>query len=171
MQLIRTEDFEKVKAAYIDVIDNTPGIADHCRWEYGRHPSDEDIRAYMENDEMYALMEQDRIVGVVAVSMSQGEDYETVGWEEPLANDQVATLHLLAVCPAFQGNDLGQVIIQEALKLAKESGKKALRLDTLKTNIPAQHMYEKAGFSLRGEQAIFLEGRGWYNFLYYEKGV
>lgn len=169
MQLIRTEDFEKVKAAYIDVTNNTPGAQDHCRWEYGKHPSDEDIRTYIENGEMYALMDQDRIAGVVAISMSQGEDYESVNWEENLANDQVAVLHLLAICPSFQGKALGQVIIREALRIAAESGKKALRLDTLKTNIPAQHMYEKAGFSMRGEQTIFLEDRGWYNFLYYEK--
>ena len=169
MQLEHTNEFEKVKAAYIDVISNTPDFAEHCRWEYGKHPSDEVLRAYIRNGEMYVLKDNGEIAGMVAITMYQGTDYETVSWAEALENDQVAVLHLLAVPPAFQGRSLGAAMITDALALAKNAGKKALRLDTLKTNRPAQHMYEKAGFSMRGEQCIFMENRGWFNFLYYEK--
>ena len=34
----------------------------------------------------------------------------------------------------------------EIISLEMEKGKKAIRLDTLASNIPAQHMYEKLGF-------------------------
>ena len=50
-----------------------------------------------------------------------------------------------------------------------EKGKKALRLDALKSNLPAQKMYEKAGFTYRGEQRLFTENTGMTDFLYYEK--
>ena len=169
MHLILTDDFETVKAGYIDVINNTPGVPDHCRWEYGKHPSDEDLRGYIERGEMYVLTDKETVAGMVAISMYQGPDYEAIDWEKKLANDEVAVLHLLAVLPAFQGQKLGQVIIKEALDIARKNGKQALRLDTLKTNIPAQHMYQTAGFSFRGEQSLLLEERGWFDFMYYEK--
>ena len=61
--------------------------------------------------------------------------------------------------------------IQEAIKLSAKNGKKALRLETLKSNLPAQHMYDKAGFSYRGEQYLYAENTGWTDFLYYEKTI
>ena len=171
MRLIQTDDFKTVKEGYIDVISNTPGASDHCRWEYGKHPSDEDIRGYIKRGEMYVLTDQETVAGMVAITLYQGKDYETINWEKRLANDEVAVLHLLAVLPASQGKNLGQVIIKEALKITRENGKRALRLDTLKTNLPAQHMYQKAGFSFRGEQSLLLEERGWFDFMYYEKAL
>lgn len=41
----------------------------------------------------------------------------------------------------------GRTIVEESLRIARENGKKALRLDTLKSNLPAQRMYEGLGFS------------------------
>ena len=169
MRFIQTDDFETVKAGYIDVISHTPKIPDHCRWEYGKHPSDEDLRGYIERGEMYVLTDQETVAGMVAITVYQGEDYEAVNWEQKLANDEVAVLHLLAVLPAFQGNHLGKIILSEALDIAKVNGKRALRLDTLKTNLPAQHMYQTAGFSFRGEQSLLLYENEKYDFMYYEK--
>ena len=169
MRLIRTDDFETVKTKYIEVIEQTPGIRQYARWEYGRHPTDASLRSYIDNGEMYCLMDQDRIAGMVAVVMHQGEDYRPVSWAEPLADHQVATLHLLAVCPGYRGRGLGRVILDEAIDLAERNGKRALRLDTLLSNLPAQHMYETAGFSYRGTQYLYAENTAWTDFLYYEK--
>ena len=169
MQLVLTRDFESVKNTYIDVIDNTPQICKHARWVYGKHPSDELIRAYIDRGEMYFLMDGEKIAGVVVISMCQGEDYETVKWMEDLENDQVATLHLLAVCPAYRGRTLGFRILEEAMEIALKNGKKVLRLDTLKSNLPAQKMYERAGFSCRGEQRLYADNTGMADFVYYEK--
>ena len=47
MRLTATTDFERVKAAYLDVIENTPDFAKDVRWIYGLHPSDAIIRSYL----------------------------------------------------------------------------------------------------------------------------
>jgi ribosomal protein S18 acetylase RimI-like enzyme len=49
---------------------------------------------------------------------------------------------------------LGLRILDEATEIAVRKGKKALRLDALKSNLPAQKMYENTGMT---------------DFLYYEK--
>ena len=118
---------------------------------------------------MYFLMDHDSVAGAAVISMGQGKDYENIAWKDDLPNDQVTTIHLLAVCPAYQGRALGTRILEEAMDIAVRNGEKVLRLDLLKTNLPAKRMYEKAGFSYRGEQRLYAENTGMMDFLYYEK--
>lgn len=169
MELIRAEQLEPVKKQYIDVIENTPGIHRHARWEYGKHPSDELLKEYIGKGEMYLLMDEGNIAGMTVISMCQGEDYEAVKWQEDLRNDEVAALHLLTVCPAYRGRSLGLKLLEEAMKITVQNGKKALRLDTLKSNLPARKMYKRAGFSCRGEQKLYVECLGTEDFVYFEK--
>lgn len=169
MRLIPTDDFEAVKSKYIEVIEKTPKIKEYARWTYGLHPTDASLKSYVDKGEMYCLMDGKKIAGMVAVVMQQDREYESIAWKEALANDQVAVLHLLTVCPDYRGRTLGSVILEEAIDLTKRNGKKALRLDTLKSNIPAQRMYERAGFSYRGAQYLYAENTEWTDFLFYEK--
>jgi ribosomal protein S18 acetylase RimI-like enzyme len=171
MNLIQAYDLETVKVHYIKVIENTPEIEKYARWVYGKHPTDEGLRSYIENGEMYLLMDQDTVAGMVVIVMHQGPDYEAVPWAEKLENDQVATLHLLAVCPEYRGSALGNTILELAADLAKQQEKKAMRLDVLESNLPAQRMYEKAGYVYRGKQRWYAENTGWTNFLLYEKSL
>ena len=116
MQLVRTSDFEIAKKAYLGVIENTPQIEKHARWVYGKHPTDEMLKTYIERDEMYFLMDGDKIAGAVVISMSQGDDYKAIEWQDDLENDQVATVHLLAICPGYQGRSLGIRILKRLRK-------------------------------------------------------
>lgn len=169
MHLIHTHDFETVKSKYIEVIENTPDIEEYARWSYGKHPRDELLKAYIDRGEMYFLMDEEEIAGMAAVAMGQGDEYLNIPWKEKLPSDEVATVHLLAVCPGHRGRSLGIKILEDALEIAARNGKKAVCLDVLKSNIPALKMYDKAGFTYRGEQRLHIENTGVIDFLYYEK--
>ena len=169
MNLVQAYDLETVKGHYINVIENTPEIERYARWVYGKHPTDEGLKSYIENGEMFLLMDQGTVAGMVAIVMHQGPDYEVVSWTEKLGSDQVATLHLLAVYPEYRGRDLGSTILELAGELAKQQGKKAVRLDVLESNFPAQHLYEKNGYIFRGKEHWYAENTGWTDFLLYEK--
>ena len=171
MHLMPTNDLAALKRRYIDVIWHTPDIARYARWVYGRHPTDDLLRSYIENGEMYVMGDGAHTAGMVAIVMHQGPDYRRVPWARDLADDQVATIHLLAVCPEYQGKGLGGRILESAEGLAVMAGKKALRLDVLRSNLPAQRMYERAGYTYRGRQRLYAENTGWTDFLYYEKDL
>ena len=68
MHLINTDDFETVKGKYIDVIENTPDIEKYARWIYGKHPTDESLKAYIDRGEMYVLMDGEEIAGMTAIA-------------------------------------------------------------------------------------------------------
>ena len=169
MQLFQTDDFETVKRKYIDVIENTPDIEKYARWIYGKHPTDESLKAYIDRREMYVLIDGEKIAGLTALVMCQGDDYSGIPWKDNLPSDKVATVHLLAVCPDQRGKSLGIRILEEVMIIAVCEGKRALRLDTLKTNLPAQKLYDKAGFVFRGERRMYAENTGMTDFMYYEK--
>ena len=86
MELVPAYDLETVKNRYIDVIDHTPGIERHARRQYGRHPTEQGLRSYIGNGEMYLLMLQGAFAGMAAVVICQGREYEAVSWAEKLEN-------------------------------------------------------------------------------------
>ena len=168
MQLILADDLALVREKYIEVIEHTNDMSIHARWIYGQHPTDTLIQSYIDRQEMYLYMDGKNIAGMTAVTMYQGADYHEIGWSQNLNDDEVVSLHILAVTSEYQGKGVSEKMMEAIISLAMENRKKAIRLDTLASNIPAQHMYEKLGFAYRGKQNLYAENTGWTDFLYYE---
>lgn len=168
MQLILADDFAVIREKYIEVIEHTKDMDVHARWIYGQHPTDAMIQSYIDGQEMYLFMDGQNIAGMTAITMYQGEDYHEVIWSQDLKDDEVASLHIFTVTPEYQRKGVSKRMMAEIISLAMEKRKKSIRLDTLASNIPAQHMYEKLGFEYRGKQNLYAENTGWTDFLYYE---
>ena len=64
MHLVNTDNFETVKSKYIEVIENTPDMEKYSRWIYGKHPTDELLKAYIDRGEMYVLTDGEEIAGI-----------------------------------------------------------------------------------------------------------
>lgn len=162
------EDYESIIAFYDDVTERTPDMAVYARWNKRKHPTLEGIKAYIEEGSMYLYKEEKVIVGAVAVTMHQGDDYHAIEWSQQVADDKAAVIHILAVNPDFQSKGIGTEMILEAINLAKEKGMQAIRHDALASNIPAHRMYERLGFEYRGKQHLYAENTGWTDFYFFE---
>ena len=168
MQLILADDFAAIREKYIEVIEHTKDMDVHARWIYGQHPTDAMIQSYIDGQEMYLFIDGQNVAGMTAITMYQGEDYHEVIWSQDLKDDEVASLHIFTVTPEYQRKGVSKRMMAEIISLAMKKRKKSIRLDTLASNIPAQHMYEKLGFEYRGKQNLYAENTGWTDFLYYE---
>lgn len=168
MQLELAGNLAVVREKYIEVIEHTKDMNVHARWIYGQHPTDAMIQSYIDRQEMYLFMDGQNVAGMAAITMYQGEDYHEISWSHSLKDDEVAVLHILAVTPEYQKKSVSKRMMAEIISLAMKEGKKAIRLDALASNIPAQHLYEKLGFAYRGKQNLYAENTGWTDFLYYE---
>lgn len=140
----------------------------YARWKMGLHPVREAIRDYIREGAMVLLMDGVRMMGAMAVTLYQGEDYHAIAWGVDAADDDVAVLHLLGVRPSAQGRGVGAQLVRGALDIARLQHKKALRLDTLESNLPARRLYEAQGFAYRGRQRLWADNTGWTQFCYYE---
>ena len=168
LELATQQDFEPIIAFYDDVMERTPEIATYARWSKGKHPTIEGIRAYINEGSMYLYRKQGAIVGAMAVTMYQGDDYHAIDWSRQVPDDKVAVIHILAVSPDAQGNGIGSEMIREAILLAQNNGMLAVRLNALASNTPAHRIYERLGFEYRGQQHLYAENTGWTDFYFFE---
>ena len=168
LQRASLEDYDSIIAFYDDVIERTPEIEKHARWQHGKHPKADGIKSYVNEGCMYLYKEQDTIVGAMALTMYQGADYHAIGWSRQVQDDEVSVIHILAVSPDKQGTGIGSEMVREAINLAKAKGMKSIRLDALATNTPAHKIYERLGFVYKGKQHLYAENTGWTDFFFIE---
>lgn len=168
LQQASLTDYESVLSFYDDVMARTPKIGRYARWHKGKHPTAAGIEAYIREGSLYLYRERDVILGAMAVTMYQGEDYKAIEWSGDVADDEVAVIHILAVNPDRQGTGIGSMMIREAIQLAHNGGMKAIRLDVLASNTPAIRLYARLGFACRGRQRLYAENTGWTDFCFFE---
>ena len=170
MRLIQAtqQDFDDIIAFYDDVTTHTPDMGLHARWSKGKHPTEKSTLTYIEEGSMYLYREDGGIVGAMAVTMYQGEDYHAIEWMRQVGDDEVAVIHILAVSPDRQGEGVGSKMILEAIRLAQANSMKAVRLDALASNKPAHRIYKSLGLELRGQQHLYAENTGWTDFYFFE---
>ena len=162
------KDLDAIIAFYDEVTERTPDIVIYARWQKGKHPTVEGIKAYVDEGSMYLYKEHDTIVGAMALTMYQGEDYHAIEWSQKVPDDEVAVIHILAVSPDKQGAGIGSEMICEAIRLAQSKSMKSIRLDALGSNTPAHRLYERLGFEYRGKQYLYAENTGWTDFYFFE---
>lgn len=168
LQKATPDDFAAIIDFYDDVIEHTPCVTKYARWQKGKHPTADGIKAYIEEGSMYLYKEGGLIAGAMAVTMYQGADYHSIEWSTQVADNEVAVIHILAVRPGKQGTGIGSGMVLEAIDLAKEKGMKAIRLDALASNTPAHKIYERLGFVYKGKQHLYAENTGWTDFYFFE---
>lgn len=170
MNLVKAEakDFKRIREHYECIIDNTEDMDKYARWKKGLHPSDSGIKKYIDEGTMYMLMDGGCIAGTMAVTMKQDDEYRRICWNNDLEDSDTAVIHILGVAPEYQKKGIGSMMIDEAVRLARYSNKKAVRLDALASNTPARHMYETKGFEYRGKLKLYADNTGLTDFCFYE---
>ena len=161
-------DLPGILEFYRLVSDETAHVSEFARWIYGKHPTEDMIRDFVLNGYMFCLKEGGVIVSAVAVTPFQTEDYHGVNWEIQLEDDEVAVVHLLAVNPRFQRSGTARAVMKDIISDAKDSGKRAVRLDALKSNTPAHRLYESLGFKHRATCHWYAANTGWTDFYLFE---
>ncbi len=170
MNLIRANnhDLDALLVFYEDVITRSPGMDQFARWKIRKHPKADVIRRYIDEGCMYLLKRDEKIIAAMSVTPYQGDDYHAVKWSKQVDDHEVAVIHILAVSPDHQGEGLGAEMVRAAIRLSQELGSKAIRLDAIATNLPAQKIYERIGFVFRGKQKLYADNTGWTEFYFYE---
>ena len=168
LELATQNDYDAIIAFYNDVTERTPEMATYARWSKGKHPTVEGIKAYIDERSMFLYRANSVIVGAMAVTMYQGEDYHAIDWAQQVSDDRVAVIHILAISPDVQGKGIGSEMIREAIRIAENKGMQAIRLDALASNTPAHRLYERLGFEYRGKQHLYAENTEWTDFYFFE---
>lgn len=163
------QDFLRLQEFYRNLIEKTPDMKENCPWEYGVYPTDALLREHIDNGDLYYMGQGGAILAALVLLPYQEENY---AWDNPwgaaLEDDQVATVHMLGVNPEMQGQGIAHRVVRAAIQKARKMGKKAVRLDALSCNLPAQKLYRSMGFAEVGTARWQSANLGWTDFVLYE---
>ena len=114
------------------------------------HPSDESIKEAVERGEQYICVDNEEIVGALLLSEDPDGDYDAGYWSRELKRGEYLSVHVLAVSSECYKSGVGSFMVGECISIARSSGYKAVRLDIVPTNTPAERLYKKCGFVYAG---------------------
>lgn len=165
---LQEQDFITVREFYWDLIDKMECAKYRPGWEKNIYPTDDFILESLKNGELFALFKDGNTVGVMIINHECNEGYNGTNWMIDAKPEEISVIHALGVMPDYQGNGTAKLMVNEAIKIAKESNQKAIRLDVLGGNLPAMKLYEGLGFEKRRTVTMFYEDTGWTEFVLYE---
>lgn len=163
-----TADVEPVWQLYEDVCESQKSDRYGPDWTLGVYPTTSDIQEHLEAGELYVYWEDGVALAAMALVPHEDPEYVSIPWPTRCQPDGVAVIHLLAVHPQTRGRGLGRHMVLEAIRLARDEGKRAIHLDVIPGNLAASRIYLQAGFELVGTFKIFYEDTGLADFEMYE---
>jgi len=137
-------------------------------WEIDIYPDPDYLKNSICKKELYIGEDNWQIVSCMIVNHDSNEGYQRFAWSTVAKPNEITVIHALGVHPDFVGNGYAGEMVRKAISLAKDSNQKAIRLDVLKGNLPAEKLYEKHGFSKCGTIQMFYEDTGWTDYELYE---
>ena len=168
LQRAAPADYPGVWDFYGRLIDGMEGLKCRPGWKKGIYPSEDFLRASLERGELYTAWLDGTLAGTMVMNHTCTPGYETIPWAVDAGPEEVSIVHAPGVSPDFQGKGVAGQMVREAVRLARAAGQRALRLDVLSGNLPAQKLYTAAGFQYRGTVKLFYEDTGLTDFLLYE---
>lgn len=156
-----------VKTFYHSLIKGLDQTTGYCRWELGAHPSDEMLEAAINQKELYLGVIDQRIAACMMINL-HGDGYPKAAWDNEIAEGEYLVIHILGVHQDFRRRGLAKEMVQFAIDLARREKKRAIRLDVLKGNLPAEEMYTSLGFRYIDTISLYYESTGWADFELFE---
>ena len=115
-------------------------------WARDVYPTKQTAIDGINANEMFVMIEDDKIVAAAKINQEQEEEYEQANWQYVVPNDQVMVLHTLVVSPKYAKKGYGSKFVKFYEEYALEHGCKFLRMDTSSKNLIARNLYKKLGY-------------------------
>ncbi len=130
---------------YRSVVRHLEANVNYPKWS-NAHPSNESIAEAVRKGEQYICVDNGAIVGAVVLNGNPEGAYERGNWSLSLAAGEFLVIHALAVSPDCSRRGVGSFMVRQSIQIAAQKGYKALRLDVVPGNFPAERLYQKHGF-------------------------
>ena len=160
--------YEDVRNFYYSMIDAMSGSTVYVGWQKDIYPSAEFLGDSVRKGELYLVLEDENITAAMVFNHDHNEGYDEINWPTKADDSEVMIIHALGVHPDYYGKGYAKALVREAINMARESGIKAIRLDVLEGNIPAEKLYSGFGFQYTDKVRMFYEDTGWTNFKLFE---
>lgn len=180
------EEYPRVRTFYHQMIDDMQEMTYKPGWQKEVYPSDGMLKEALNRGELYVgelgVIEasgeaenertgagEKRIASAMVVNHEYNESYENYKWQTLASKEEILVIHALGVAPAYMGRGFAKQMVEYVTRMGRKNGQKAIRLDVLKGNVPAERLYPSVGFTYLHTLPMYYEDTGWTDFLLYEK--
>ena len=168
IRLAQMDEFDRVVTLYNDVIDALADAEYTPMWQRGVYPTEDSLCRAIEKQELYVGMVGTGMVAAMVVNQQFNEGYRNVQWCVDASEADVRIIHVLCVHPKVKRRGLAKNMVQWVLDQAKKQEIKAVRLDVLKGNVPAERLYPMLGFKYITTERTYYDDMDWMDFMLYE---
>ncbi len=163
-----TKEFARVQNFYYELIDAMQEAPYSPGWKKDIYPTREYLADAIALDTLYIGEEEEKIAACMIVNHAYNPKYNDVSWQVDAADTELLIIHTLGVLPAFSGRGIAKKMVEKALDIARAQGKRAVRLDVLKGNLPAERLYTGMGFTYLETLQMYYEDTGWTDYQAFE---
>lgn len=164
----KTNQYEAVRSFYHSLIDGMKGSPYAIGWEKDIYPAPDFLKDSIENGELYICTEDNQMVGAMVLNHQCNDGYSKFQWQTEASADEILIIHALGVHPAHSGKGYAKAMVKKAFEVAANTSQKALRLDVLGGNVPAERLYTGLGFRYMDTLQMYYEDTGWTDYELYE---
>ena len=168
IRLASVDAFQSIRAFYHKLIDEMQVLEFKPGWEKGVYPSDDYLMEALKEGTLWVCNSRQGYVGAMIVNHKSNEGYRQVKWSVDAGAHEITVIHARGVMPSLQGKGIAKGMVRKVLEDARSEGQKAVRLDVLGGNLPAERLYLKCGFQYMDTVSMFYEDTGWTDFKLYE---
>lgn len=152
-------DLDAVQALYQSIRANLAATVDFPHWHSHDHPASELVEAWIAQGDLFLAVAPDgELAGAVALDHSSPDGYRDAAWAVEASGDEVLVVHVLGVSPSFLRRGVARFLLDGSVRIARERGCRAVRLDVYEENPPARALYASYGFTDLGVHIIQYPG-------------
>ncbi len=176
------DEFDNVRAFYHAVTDGLKNAQYGPGWKKDIYPAPEELRTALAEGSLFVAEavksvvaesagskpEAGQIVAAMVVNHRSNEAYKGVKWPGQLAPEEYLVIHMLGVHPDYSRQGIAKEMVRFVIDMASRDGIRAIRLDVLNGNIPAEQLYLGLGFSYVETVSMYYDDTGWTDYMVYE---
>ena len=150
----RKNEIDITADLYIRTVDEMIGTGtNYPKWRRD-YPDRQSVISAFESGSQYICLADGVIAGAFVLNEDPAGAYEKGDWEKTLSRGEYLIIHTLAVSSSFRGMGIGAGMTEFCIETAESGGYKAVRLDIVPENLPAEKLYRKMGFKFAGQKDL-----------------
>lgn len=168
IRIAKTDDYPSVRAFYHSLTDEMRHSEFDIGWKKDIYPSPDMLKNSIADSHLYIGEANGQITAAMILNHQYNDGYKEIKWPVQIADSEVTIIHALGVHPKNKGKGYAKQMVHKAIETAEKNHQKAVRLDVLEGNIPAEKLYSELGFHYIHTLKMFYEDTGLTNYKVYE---
>lgn len=151
IRFLYEEEFDKVWHFYDTVITEMKDSPFNPDWNMEYYPDGGYITSSLKNKQMIGMTDDTgRLISCMVINHELEGDFDDSVWNVKVSWEEVIAIHTFGVLPEYHSKGISRQMLDYVIEYAKSEGYKAIRLDVMPGNIPAEKLYIRYGFSFIG---------------------